>query len=86
MRDRKLMKGRIEMDEMRFKLSTNFMKGIVSKIIARFIYKKTGCKVNIQLNDIDIWMIDGDTNIKLNVEAKLKSDDFNKIMKSIEED
>lgn len=74
------------MDEMRLKLTSNFMKGIASRLISRSIYKKTGCKVNIQLNDIDVWAIDGNTTIKLNVEANLKSDDFNKIMKSIDED
>ena len=74
------------MDEMRFKLSTNFMKNIVSKLIARAIYKKFGYKVNIQLNEIDIWNIDGDTDIKLNMEVKLKSDEFNKIMKSLDND
>lgn len=74
------------MDEMRLKLSTNFMRKMVSKMISRFIYKKLGYKVNIQLQDLDIWVIDGDTNIKLNVEASLKSDEFNKITKSIEND
>lgn len=74
------------MDEMRIKLKSNFMRGIVSKLIARVICKKFGYKVNIQLNDIDLWSIDGDTTIKLNVEARLKSDEFNKIVKSIELD
>ena len=74
------------MDELRFKLSTNFMKKIVSKLIARAIYKKYGYKVNIQLNEIDVWSIDGDTTVKLNVEARMKSDEFNKIMKSIDSD
>ena len=74
------------MDEMRIKLKTNFMKKMVSKLISRAIYKKTGYKVNIQLNDIDFWSIDGDTTIKLNVEANLKSEEFNKIIKSIDVD
>lgn len=74
------------MDEMRIKLTTNFMKNIVSKLIARTIYKKYGYKINIQLNDLDVWTIDGDTTLKLNVEAKLKSEEFNKIMKSIGND
>ena len=71
------------MDEMRVKLSTKFMRNMVSKIIAKMIYKKTGYKVDIHLNDLDVWVIDGDTNVSLNVEAKLKSDEFNKIMKNI---
>ena len=73
------------MDEMRVKLSTRFMRNMVSKLIARVIYKKFGYKVNIQLNDLDVCVIDGDTTVKLNVEAKLNSNDFNKIIKSIGE-
>ena len=74
------------MDEIRIKLSTSFMRGIVSKLIARSIYKKYGYKVNIKLEDLDVWVIDGDTTVKLNVEAKLKSEDFKRIMKTIDQD
>lgn len=68
------------MDEMKVKLSTNFMRGIVSKVIAKAIKKKYGIKVDIQLNEIDISMINGETNINTNVEIKLDSDEFKKIM------
>lgn len=71
------------MDEMKVKLSTKFMRGIVSKLIARAIYKKTGCKVDIQLNDLDISIIDGETKIMTNVEAKLNSGEFTKLLKTI---
>ena len=71
------------MDEMRVKLSTRFMRNIVSKLIAKAIYKKYGYKVNIQLNELDAFVVDGDATVKLNVEARLKSDEFNKILKSI---
>lgn len=74
------------MDEMRLKLSTSFIRGIVSKLIAKSIYKKYGYKVDIKLEDLDVWAIDGDTTIKVNVEAKLKSDEFKKIVKSIDRD
>ena len=74
------------MDEMRIKLSTSFMKNIVSKLIAKAIYKKYGYKVNIRIEDLDVWAIDGETSVKLNVEAKLRSDEFKKIMKSIDKD
>ena len=82
----KFHKERIKMDEMRIKLSTSFMRGIVSKLIARSIYKKYGYKVNIKLEDLDVWVIDGDTTVKLNVEAKPKSEDFKRIMKTIDQD
>lgn len=68
------------MDEMKLKLSTKFMRGIVSKLIARSIYKKYGYRVNVQLNDLDINIIDGETTINANVEAKINSDEFRKMM------
>lgn len=71
------------MDEMRLKLSTNFMKNMVSKLMSKMIYKKFGYKINIKLEDIDIWAVDGDTTIKLNVEAKLDSNEFKKLVKNI---
>ena len=71
---------------MRIKLSTRFMRNIVSKLLSRFVYKKTGCRVNIQIKDLDALIINGDTTVKLTVEAKLKSEDFNRIMESLELD
>ena len=71
------------MDEMKLKLSTKFMRGIVSKLISKAIYKKLGYKVDIQLNDLDVSIIDGETNIKASVEAKVQSNEFMKVMKSI---
>lgn len=71
------------MDEMKVKLSTKFMRNIVSKLIAKAIQKKYGYKVNIQLNDLDISVIDGETSINTNVEVKLDSKEFMKIMKNI---
>ena len=71
------------MDEMKLKLTTGFMRNMASKLIARSIYKKTGYKVDIQLNDLDISFVDGETNIKTNVEVKLNSKEFAKIIKSI---
>lgn len=71
------------MDEMKLKLSTKFMRGIVAKLIAKAIYKKIGYKVDIQLNELDVSVIDGETKISTSVEVKCNSDEFTKIMKSI---
>lgn len=71
------------MDEMKVKLSTKFMRGIVSKLVSKLIYKKTGYKVNIQLNGLDISIIDGETKVNANVEAKLSSDEFMKLIKTV---
>lgn len=71
------------MDEMKVKLSTKFMRSIVSKVISRAIYKKYGYRVDIQLNDLDVNVIDGETKIATNVEVKLESKEFMKIVKSL---
>ena len=70
------------MDEMKIKLSTKFMRNIVAKLISRLIYKKLGYKVNIQLNTLDVNVINGETHISTDVEVKLDSKEFVKIMKS----
>lgn len=71
------------MDEMKVKLSTKFMRGIVAKLISKAIQKKLGCKIDIQLNDLDISVIDGETKVLTSVELKLESKEFVKIMKAI---
>lgn len=71
------------MDEMKLKLSTRLMRGIAAKLIARSIKKKYGCKVKIQLNELDIRVIDGDTNALINAEVTMDSKEFNEIMKKI---
>ena len=70
-------------DEMKVKLSTKFMRNLVAKLISKFIYKKYGYKVDIQLDDLDIRFIDGDTKIKTNVELSIDSNEFKKIIKEV---
>ena len=71
------------MDELKLRLTTKFMRNLVSKLIARTIYKKYGCKIDIQLNDLDLSVVDGETKINTNVEVKLDSKEFMKIIKTI---
>lgn len=74
------------MDEMRIKLSTKFMRNIFAKLLAKAIQMRTGCKVDIQIHEFDFWSISGDTTIKTNVEVRLKNEEFNKILNSIDLD
>jgi hypothetical protein len=71
------------MDEMKIKLSTKLMRGLVSKLLAKAIYKKTGYKVDIHINELDVKVIDGEANIAVNLEGKINNDEFMKIVKSI---
>lgn len=71
------------MDEMKIKLRTKFMRNIVSKLVAKSIYKKYGCKINIQLNELEINSIDGETYILVGAEGKVESDEFKKLLKTV---
>ena len=70
------------LDEMKVKLSTKFMRNIVSKLIAKAIYKKFGYKVDIQLKDLDISVTNGEAKINTNVEVNIDNSEFMKIIKS----
>lgn len=72
------------MDEMKLKLSSKFMRNIVSKILSKMIYKKLGYKVNIQFESLNVDIVDGETKILANVEASFNSNEFKNIMKAIE--
>lgn len=71
------------MDEMKLKLSTKFMRSIVAKLIAKFIHMKTGYKVDIQLNDLDVRFIDGETTVSTNIEVKMDSKEFGKVIRTL---
>lgn len=79
----KPMKGEMEMDELKLKLSTKFMKGIISALISKAIFKKVGYKIDIQLNEIEIRNEDGHIHIHADVDGEVNNDEFKKIIKSI---
>lgn len=74
------------MDMLMLKISTKFMKGIVAKIISKKAYKKFGYKIDIQLNDVQIDMINGDVRLHIDADAKMNRTEFERLMENIEED
>ena len=74
------------MDMLMMKLSTKFMKGIVAKIITRKIYKKFGYKIDIQLNDVQIDMINGDIKLHIDADGKMNKTEFDRLMETINDD
>ena len=74
------------MDVMKLKLSTKFMRNIVAKLVAKFIQKKLGYKVNINLHELDVQVIDGETKILTSVEVNVSNDEFKKILTNLTED
>ena len=79
-------KEEVDVDEMKMKLSTKFMKNVLSKLISKALYKKLGYKIDIKLNDINVEFIDGETNIHADIDLKLAKEEFTKIIKSSELD
>ena len=71
------------MDEMKLRLSTKFMRGIVAKMMSKAIFKKFGCEVNIQINEIEVTTHDGKVYIHANVDGEVSNDEFKKIIKTI---
>lgn len=71
------------MDEMKIKLSTKFMKGIIAKIVKRTISKKLGYDIDILINEIDIKTIDGKVHLHVDVDGEINNDEFMKIIKNI---
>jgi hypothetical protein len=71
------------MDEMKLRLSTKFMRGIVAKLLSKAIYKKTGYRIDIQINDLDFRVVDGETKIAADVELNADSKEFMKFIKEV---
>ena len=74
------------MDLLKLKVSTKFMKGIIAKIATRKIYKQFGYKVDIQLNDIQLDVIDGDVSIHVDVDGKMNKTEFSRLMEKLEKE
>ena len=71
----------MEMDELR--VSSKFMRGIITKMVSKMIYKKLGYKVNIELNGIEVKVIDGMAHLHLDVDAEINKDELMKVIKSV---
>ena len=73
------------MDELKINLSSKFMRGIVTKLIAKAIYKKTGYKIGVELNSINVEVINGKAHIHADVDAEIDNEELMKIVKTIED-
>ena len=73
------------MDELKLNLSSKFMRGIVTKIISKAVYKKTGYKIGIELNNINVEVINGRAHIHINADAEIDNDELMKLVKTIKD-
>lgn len=70
------------MDELKLALSTRFMKNLVTKILSKAIFKKTGYEIGIQINKIEAETHDGKVSVHLDIDAEMNSEDLMKILKN----
>ena len=67
------------MDEL--KIKTKLMRGILSKIIESSIKKKTGYKIKIRLNDVDVSINDNVAYVHLDANGEISVDEFKKFLR-----
>ena len=66
------------MDEMKIKLSTRWMKEIITKLISK---AKLGYKIDIRINEIEVRTSDGRIQIHADVDAETDKREFIRIAK-----
>lgn len=72
------------MDEMKLKLSSQFLRNIAAKIIRKVIKSKFGYDLDIDLNDLIISYKDGKARLILDVEADIEHAEFTKMINQID--
>ncbi len=65
------------------KLATKVTKELVANSISKKIYKKFGCRINIQINNIQIDDDDGDISIYIDANGKMNKNEFERLMERI---
>lgn len=70
------------MDELKLVLSTRFMRTLVTKILAKAIYKKTGYRVDIQINKIEADTNDGKIRVHMDADVEMNGEDFKDALKT----
>lgn len=63
------------------KISTKFMRGVVTKILKGIIKKKVGYDVDIQLDELMVTFDDTKAHIRINAAADISKDELTKAIK-----
>lgn len=71
------------MDELKLRLSSKIMRGFVTNLISKALFKKLGYHVDIELTELEIKTEDGKVRLHVNANAEVRSDEFKEIIKSI---
>lgn len=68
------------MDEMKIKLTTTFMRGIVSRIIAKKAKELTGVEPDVRIDEISLTQKDGTVNLHISMDGSITTDALKQIL------
>lgn len=71
-------------DEMKLKIGSNFLKGMISKIITKTLVKKLGYKIDIKVEGLDAELDGSDVKLNITVGANMKYSELTKILNVID--
>ena len=70
------------MDELKLVLSTRFMRTLITKLLAKAIYNKTGYKIDIQINKIEAETNDGMIRVHMDADVEMNGEDLKNALKT----
>lgn len=65
------------------KISSKFMRGVVSRLVKGIIKKEVGYDVDIHLDELMITFDDEKAHLRINAAADISKDELTKIIKEI---
>lgn len=68
-------------DEM--KIGTNFMKGMLSKVINMTVKRKLGYDVGVKLNDFNVRVTDEKAHVHLNIDCDMSQAELTKVLAAL---
>lgn len=71
------------MDELKLKLSTKFMRGIVANLVSKALHKKLGYNIDILLNEIEVKNENGKIHLHIDADAEIENNEFVRMLRSI---
>lgn len=72
------------MDEMKIKLSTKFMRGMVAKVLMKVIFSKFGVRSEITVNGLEAEMKGGEIRFHIDMDGVIDEDALLKINRLID--
>lgn len=73
------------MDEMKIKISTKFMKNMISKILIKAVYKNIGIRPDIHINELSAEMKEGKIRFHINADGEVDESALVKINRLLDE-